>query len=183
MYSCAFELDTKRDYPILDKLIKSGIEELIVIPTANTLDGEPTYNFDRWKAHKSGIIAWNYPDREITPIVGLYWVAGVYGLYNIDREKIWIGSSQQIRKRWNKHLTAGKYGLANELQQDLKAGDRFLFCVLDVLKIYSQDERSLWWDCRLPCDSTQLRITEQSYMDRLPKEDLYNQRRAYGRHQ
>jgi len=80
MYSCAFELDTKRDYPILDKLIKSGIEELIVIPTANTLDPELTYNFDRWRGHKSGIRAWDYPERVMTPIVGLYWMTGVYGL-------------------------------------------------------------------------------------------------------
>ena len=181
MYSTAFELDTNRNYPILDKLVESGVEELIVLPTANTIAREPTHHLDRWKEYKPGLISWNYPDREMKPIVGLYWVAGVYGLYNIDREKIWIGSSQQLRKRWNKHLTARKYGLANELQHDLAAGDRFLFCVFEVLEIYSEAKRSLWWSFRLPCDSTQLRIAEQSCMDRLPKEDLYNQRRAYRR--
>ena len=118
----------------------------------------------------------------MTTIVGLYWVAGVYGLYNIDREKIWIGISQQLRKRWNRHLTGHKYGLVNKLRQDLAAGDRFLFCVFQVIEIYSQAKRSLWWTFRLPPERTQLRIAEQSWMDRLQKEDLYNQQRAYRRH-
>jgi hypothetical protein len=180
MYHLAFELDITRDYLILDKLVEGG-EELVVLPTANILEREPTYALDRWKEYEPGLIAWNYPDKKITLIAGLYWVAGIYGLYNIDREKIWIGSSQQLRKRWNTHLTARRHGLANELQQDLKAGNRFLFCVLQVLEIYSEAKRSLWWDARLPTNSTQLRIAEQGWMDRLPKECLYNQRRAYRR--
>ena len=80
MSSSTFEVDITRDYPVLDRSIESGVEEVLVIPTANTPEREPTYHFDRWRGHKSGIRAWDYPERVMIPIVGLYWITGVYGL-------------------------------------------------------------------------------------------------------
>ncbi len=178
MYKFAFELDTQRNYPILDKLRDSGMQELLVLPTANTLEKEPTYALDQWRSTGLVLKAWDYINKEMTYISGLYWVAGVYGLYNIDREKIYIGHSQQLRKRWNRHLTARYHGLRNELQRDLAMGQHFLFCVLESLETYNQDKRQLWWDFPLKHDKSRLRRAEQAWLDRLSKADLYNQRRA-----
>jgi hypothetical protein len=169
-------LDTNREYAIL-MLLASYITagHLFVISTR-----EPTWS-DTWRDGPPRIRAWDYVSKEHYLIRGLYWVAGIYGIYNIQREKIWIGSSKRIYKRWNMHLDGDRLGVHNDLKTHLKAREPFLLCILEICEIYSPLKRILWWKraTREEFDKTELRRREQVWLDRVPKVFLYNKIRAF----
>ncbi len=181
MLTAAFPLDTKRQYEVLDLLVQNGAVELWVRPTANYTLYEPTWRLDNWKKQEPFWL-WDYVRKCYGECPGLYWVAGVYGLYNIDKEKISIGSSILLRKRWSSHISSQKLSRKNELQHDLSKGNRFLFCLLETTRVHPIEVRKIWWH-NPPLidyiDCTRLRKAEQKWMERIPKSYLYNKRKAY----
>ena len=62
-------------------------------------------------------------------------VSGVYGFWNIENGKIYIGSSKNIKSRINNHLSKLRNGRHEnkEMQKDFDDGNKFMvFNVLEV---------------------------------------------------
>ncbi len=63
--------------------------------------------------------------------------SGVYAIINIRKNKIYIGSSSNIKRRLENHKVLLKYGKSHirEMQEDYKNGDKFISYVITPVRI------------------------------------------------
>jgi group I intron endonuclease len=86
---------------------------------------------------------------------------GIYQIKNIQNDKVYIGNSSNIMRRWETHINNLKYGHhhSHKLQEDWnKYGyTEFSFSILELVK-----------------NKKDLPIREQEYLDRLDMSNAYN---------
>lgn len=66
--------------------------------------------------------------------------SGVYAILNTENNKIYIGSSRNIRKRLKSHKTSLENGKSNivEMQKDFENGNKFIAFVVTPVALCSQ---------------------------------------------
>lgn len=102
-------------------------------------------------------------------------VGGVYALINTDKNKIYIGESNNIRSRAKAHinlLKAGKH-INKGLQQDYNNGENFDFVVLQVIPgAFNSEKRLCIEDYYIECCRIQ-KIELYNNNDKNTKESFF----------
>uniref|UniRef100_B8HWJ7 Excinuclease ABC C subunit domain protein n=1 Tax=Cyanothece sp. (strain PCC 7425 / ATCC 29141) TaxID=395961 RepID=B8HWJ7_CYAP4 len=176
--------EQNEEFVVLEYLAKGDPPLLPIFKVSPSRYRDQIIKNSQYIGRRPPLLGYDYIHKCPILTIGLTWATGIYAIYNRDKEKIWIGSSIQIRGRWVSHLCGCQWiarEKRNELQQDLFSNpSSFFFCAVEILQRYDASTRSFRWYGGSPYSTEDLRQREQFWLDLIPKEHSYNVNRAVG---